>query len=726
MKRFLAALAFTASTTLCLGQAPLDYVLFDAYPLPGGYLYLAVESTAPSWAANLGGKLPVRTEPAYTPGSALELTYVWRAGGTWSAKILRRPIRGQDEWDNGVFVQSKPTPFKTPEVLHLRIHAGKTPASALPTVALMLSSASFSVPVRLEPFVKKPDAAGWSLVSIPISEFRTPIKAAEQVSGIVLAPAAFDEAEHTIYLDDVDLRPAKDPSYPAGLKPALSSVKGFENHVDVAWTPVQDRAVKGTIVERSTDGVHFAPVGFRARGIDRYADYVGATYGTYHYRARFLGYDGTRSAVSAPKSARTRPMRDDELLGMVQEASARYYWEGAEPDSGMTLESIPGDPHMIAVGASGFGIMSLVVAADRGFFPRADVAKRMLKIIGFLEKADRFHGVWPHYLDGRTGRIRTFFGPDDNGGDLVETSFLAQGLLTARRFFDRPDPQETQIRERITALWEAIEWDWHRTADPDYLLWHWSPDKAWKIHHRLIGWNETMITYLLAIAAPKHGVPPSMYYSGWASQERQAQEYRGDGPGKMYSNGQRLFGKTLDVGGFVGGPIFFIHYNFMGMDPRGLRDKYADYFENSRTIAEINLRYCMENPQKHRGYGEDGWGLTASDGPWGYNPDEPRADGDKGKLTPTGAVASMPYLPGPAMAALKSYYRRHGSFLWGEYGFRDAFSLDEHWVNDLYMGLNQGPMVVMIENHRTGRPWKLFGANPEIREMRRKVFEASR
>jgi hypothetical protein len=158
------------------------------------------------------------------------------------------------------------------------------------------------------------------------------------------------------------------------------------------------------------------------------------------------------------------------------------------------------------------------------------------------------------------------------------------------------------------------------------------------------------------------------------------------------------------------------------MNPHGLHDRYTDYFENSKTIAEINLNYCRQNPGHHYGYGDDGWGLTASDGPWSYNPDEPRPECDKGKLTPTGAVASMPYLPQESIAALKNYYRNYGQFLWGEYGFRDAFSLDDHWVNDLYMGLNQGPIVIMIENYRSGLPWKLFGQNQEIQTMRTKVF----
>lgn len=706
-------------------QQLLDYVIFEDCPMKGGNLYSETKSSGNSWVKNLSGKLPVASDPAYTPGSSIELSYVSASGGVWQAKLLHRPIRGQDEWDNGVFTQAKASPFKKPELIQLRVLCSEADLTALPQVSLLLSDNQKSAPVALEKFLSRTDTAGWRQAKIPLNEFKgVSVVVAEQVKGLLFEQGAVDGKEHEVYLDNLDVRPAESPTLYSGGKAEIVSKQGFERHIDISWKPQSNEGIYGTIIERSTDGAHFRPVGFKPRYLHRFADYIGDEAGTYFYRICFLGYDGKRSDYSPVEQASSRMMNDGELLEMVQEACARYYWEGAEENSGMILESIPGDSHMVATGASGFGIFSLVVSAARNFVPRAEVAQRMLKILNYLEHTDRFHGVFAHYNDGRTGHPVLFFGPDDNGGDLVETSFLMHGLLTARQFFDKDDPSESAIRQKITKLWEEVEWNWYRQkADSKYLYWHWSPDKEWKINHRLIGWNESMITYLLGIASPKHSIPKEMYYSGFASQERLAQEYRGDGPGKMYTNGETYFGQRLPVGGFSGGPIFFTHYNFLGMDPRGLRDRYTDYFENSKAIAQINLRYCEENPMHRSGYGASAWGLTASDGPWSYNPDEPRKDGDKGKITPTGAIASMPYLPDQSIAALKNYYRNYGSFLWGEYGFRDAFSIDENWVNDLYMGLNQGPMVVMIENYRSGLPWKLFGSNPEIRTMRSKLFE---
>ncbi|MBX9720518.1 MAG: hypothetical protein K2X81_03895, partial [Candidatus Obscuribacterales bacterium] len=575
MKNFIAgtfvALAMLATTGAgaANAEAALDFNIFDNYPLTGAYLFSEASSTGKSWVENLSAKLPVRTEPAFTPGASIELRYISASGGNWKAKLLHRPIRGQDPWDNGVFIQARTSPFIKPEILHMRLHVGDSPKETLPQVSLLLTEDTQSSSLALNKFMGKTDSAGWTRIDIPLTEFKgnTP-KFAEQLKGLVFEQSNSDGIDHQIFIDQVELRSSKDASLPPGLKPEIVEMKGFERHVDIAWKAITDERVKGVLVERSSNGTDFKPVGYRPRGMNRYADYIGPFFGNYHYRIRLLGYDDAVSAYSNTGNASTHQMSDEELSSMVQEACARYYWDGAEENSGMALESVPGDPHMIATGASGFGISALVVAADRGFIPRELVAKRILKIVNFLEHADRFHGAMAHYYDGTSGHPVIFFGPVDNGGDLVETSFLMQGLLTARQFFNRATSDEKLINEKISKLWEAVEWDWYKqTPSSHYLYWHWSPDHEWKINHRLIGWNESMITYLLGIASPKHPIAPEMFRSGFESQEKLAQEYRGNAAGKMYTNGETFYGRKLEVGGFTGGPIFFTHYNFMGLDP---------------------------------------------------------------------------------------------------------------------------------------------------------------
>jgi hypothetical protein len=302
-----------------------------------------------------------------------------------------------------------------------------------------------------------------------------------------------------------------------------------------------------------------------------------------------------------------------------------------------------------------------------------------------------------------------------------------QGLLAARQYFHGSDSAEESLYRRITQLWNTVEWGWYRqTPQSDFLYWHWSPQWAFQIHHPLIGFNEVMITYLLAIASPTHGVPASMYYSGWSSQSELAQHYRqgwsGTTDGNRYFNGNTYYGIKLDVGVGRGGPLFFTHYSFMGFDPHALHDRFtSSYFENNRNIALINRAYSIANPKHYAGYGTDAWGLTASDGAQGYNAQAPDEADDIGNITPTGALASFPYTPEASMAALKHYYRDFGDTMWGVYGLRDAINPAAGWVAPIYMGLNQAPIVVMIENYRTGLVWKNFMSNPEITTMLKKL-----
>jgi hypothetical protein len=312
----------------------------------------------------------------------------------------------------------------------------------------------------------------------------------------------------------------------------------------------------------------------------------------------------------------------------------------------------------------------------------------------------------------------------DDAGDLVETAFLMEGLLAARQYFDGQSAAERSLHSKITHLWESVEWDWYQaTPQEDALVW--SPRWSWYISHRLTGFDETMIAYLLAIASPTHPVSPSLYYRGWAGQSPAAVAYRsgwsGTTDGDHYVNGHTYYGIKLDVGVGTGGPLFFTQYSFMGLDPKDVTDRYTNYFENNRNLARINLAYCVANPGRYIGYGPDNWGLTASDDHLGYSVHAPVLTSDNGTITPTGALASFPYTPEASMAALKHFYRDLGDRLWGVYGPRDAFNLGRNWFSPIYMGLDEAPIVVMVENYRSGLIWKLFMSNPEIQSMLPKI-----
>jgi len=689
-----------------------NYTFFTNSGMPGNYFFSRTHHWGNSSIKNINHQLPVSEAIFHTPGNALQLQYMNAAGGKWQAVIYRQNKRGMDHF--------KAASWLSFWVLNTTQGINE---NEFPVVQLMRADSSLtnSFPVTTTSTGK------WQRVIIPtaaIQQFDMG-KPANIVAVIFSQQADINSKEQQIYIDDIEFLSA-DAAESVSPVPVISSATGYAKHVDVTWKKGADKNVHLVKIYRSENGKDYKAVGIQQPYIDRYADYTGETGKKYFYKISYLNNSYKETKLSPPVTAATKKMTDGELLTMVQEAAFRYYWEAAETNSGLARENISGRHNMIATGAAGFGMMALIAGTERKFITRNEAAKRFVKIVNFLERAETFHGVYPHFIDGPTGKAVPFFGSRDNGADLVETSFLLQGLLAARQYFNANNLDEKLIRDKINTIWQKAEWDWFRQyPNSKFLYWHWSPDQAWVINHNLVGWNETMITYLLAIASPTHAVPASMYYSGWANQDSTGQQYRSawgqTKDGCMYSNGKTYYGIQLDVGVSNGGPLFFTHYSYMGYDPHFITDRFTNYFTNNQHIAKINYRYCVANPKHFKGYGDSAWGLTASDGPFNYAADEPVPWQDHGKIAPTGAISSFPYTPKESMQALKNYYFNYGKFLWGEFGFKDAFDLTNNWCSEIYMGLNQAPMTVMIENYRTGLIWKLFMRSPEIKEGLKKL-----
>jgi hypothetical protein len=705
------------------------HTIFDNSLEADAYYYSSGKASAPSTLELIHGKLPVSRDLFYTPPNALRLKWRSAADGGWEAGISTINFRNRE------------IAFQGDTLFFWCFSAEGIPASLLPLIQVSDAAGNFSNSLPLAKFVPNLEPGKWVQVQLPLDEFKTASiheLELQHVEKIVFVQNESDDAEHTLIVDEfmIDERSAA-ASAPAGTASSLPApqnvrAKGYERHVDVSWDAVNDAAVERYVVYRSLDGGEFLPIGIQVPGVNRYADFLGKAGVSARYKVAASDHQYNLSSFSNEASASTRTLNDDELLTMLQEACFRYYWEGAHPVAGMTLENIPGDDRIVATGASGFGIMALLVGVDRGFITRGQGLERLTKIVTFLEKAPRYHGVWSHFMDGDSGKTLAVFGRFDNGGDLVETAFLMEGLLSARQYFNGPDEHEKDLFQRISRLWETVEWDWYRRSpQSDALYWHWSPEWSWHINHRLTGYNEAMIVYLLAIASPSHAVPGELYYSGWANQGEAGAKYRqgwsATHEGDRYVNGHTYYGIKLDVGVGTGGPLFFTHYSYMGFDARGIRDRFTDYFNDNQAIAKINLAYCIQNPGHYKGYGANFWGLTASDGADGYMPHEPTLRMDDGTMTFTGALSSFPYTPQASMDALKHIYRDLGDRAWGEYGPRDAINLGEDWVSPIFMGLNQAPITVMVENYRTGLIWKLFMSNPEIRPMLDRIgFKADR
>jgi len=406
----------------------------------------------------------------------------------------------------------------------------------------------------------------------------------------------------------------------------------------------------------------------------------------------------TRSGAATPGGR----LSDEELLELVQRQTFRYFWEGAHPVSGLALDRHGRDRDAaeapVVIGGSGFGALALLVACERGWVTRGQCLARLERMLDSLERAHRYHGMYPHLIRGDSGATIAF-GPQDDGGDLVETAFLFQGLLCVRGYFEGASAAETGLRERISRLWNEAEWSWYIQEGRHALTWHWSPVHGFARNMEVRGWNECLIAYVLAAGAPEHPIPPSAYHEGWAR-------------GPEFINGHSYEGIELPLGPPWGGPLFFAHFSFCGLDPRGLTDRYADYWRQCMSHTRINYAYCVRNPHDYRGYGPACWGLSASDSVVGYSAHAP--DNDLGVITPAAALSSFVYAPTEAMAALRHFYEDLGQRIWGRFGFVEAFSEQRDWYADSYVAINQGPLISMIENYRSGLLWKLCMRIPEV------------
>ena len=687
-----------------------DHVIFENAIASGPYPHSEASVIAPSTLETQNGAVLVTSDRWHSVPNALRLKWKSAPGGDWRV-TLRVP--GTD-WRK----------FKMRgDTLAFWIYSEKEITEhGAPRISLLDRDGHGS---NGRPLVKgeaSVPAGRWVRMQLPLpasiirstddDEFHL-----ENTVGVVFVQGLDDNTEHTVYIDDVmivDGAPADatPPAAPAGL-----AAQGYERHCDLSWQRSPEADVLSYRIYRSLDGKDYQPVGSQRGDRNRQEDFLGAPGRTAYYKVTAVDLAGNESPPSAAVRATTRPMNDAELLDMVQLGCFRYYWEAGHPNAGFAPEILPGDEHLMALGGNGFGIMALLVAAERQFITRDEAAARLVKITRFLGQADRYHGAWSHFLDGRTSKTIPYFGRYDDGGDLVETAFMIQGLLAARQYFNRDTPAEREIRESATRFWREVEWDWYRQRpDSDVLYWHWSPDHGFHINHPLIGWNETAIIYLLAIASPTHPVPAAMWHTGWAGQSPLHLDYRRGWSrtteGDHFTNGHSYYGIKLEVGEGNGAELFFTHFSYMGFDPRGIRDRYTNYFKNNRAIALIQQAYAVENPRKFAGYGADCWGRSA-----GVNSGGGRATprDDNGTINVMASLASMPYTPDESMAALRHFYRDLGPKIWGPWGFYDGFNETQNQFDPDYMALNQAPIVVMIENHRTGLVWKNFMANPEIK-----------
>lgn len=465
------------------------------------------------------------------------------------------------------------------------------------------------------------------------------------------------------------------------------SVTGYDSHAELNWVHPSSGLLYR--IYASFDGGNNFELRKETTG-NSYMDFVPAGVRNNSVIYKIVSVLQNKESEPNKKTAGIRDFSDDELLDMVQEYSFRYFWEGAHQNTGMALDRSVGNGGAVSGGATGMGLMAMIVAHERAFRPREEVKDRILKILNFLETCDRYHGAWSHWYNANTKKTQRFSEKDD-GGDIVVTSYLAQALIALKHYFSGSDPESVQIRDTVNRLLNEIDWSWYRQNGQNTIYWHWSPNYNFEKNMKVRGWNECLVTYIMAASSPTHGIPKEVYTEGWA------------GNGNMV-NAREFYNYEISLARDWGGPLFWVHYTHLGINPHGLIDQYADYWKEHVNTAKIHYEYAIANPLNHKNYSDKCWGLTASDNPFGYSAHKPMTN-DNGTVSPTAALASMPYTPIESMKALKYFYRERGAELFGPYGPYDAFNDDLNWVKESYIGIDQGPIIIMIENHRTGLLW---------------------
>jgi hypothetical protein len=611
---------------------------------------------------------------------------------THGNRVLKLDFAGEDgkvevrhQW-NGVA-------YDLAGVLELRVDVYIATDDALPGL-MGIWSPDWAPPDAWQIGLNPPAATNvWTTVSFDVSG-REQV-GLDEIRALVLEQ--MPGSDGVVYLDSLRLHGPQHVAPPRELAGVA-----FANRNELVWRPADDTTQSGFHVYRATmPNGPYTRITSAPLTTPGFTDLVGENPPVYFYRVTAIAGE-YESAMTTFFPARFNGKSDVEMLDLVEHAAFRYFWEYAHPACGATREGYLHWDEIVATGGSGMGLMVMVVGAERGYITRTQAADRVRQVLAFFEDdTTRYHGAWAHWINGSTGETIPFSEFDD-GGDLVETAYFAQGLLTVRQYFDGTGDVETEIRTRATRMYEDIDWDWYRRyPDSPWLYWHWSPNHEWEMNMPIGGYNETMITYIMAAASPTHGIPGYCYHDGWA--------------GGYYANGGEFYGYKEWVGPDLGGPLFFTHYSAMGFDPRYVRDNFCNYFDNARNISLIHQAYCADNPNDFAGYNKFLWGLTASSSPppwyyWFHCPTN-----DNGTIAPTCALSATPYTPRESIATMRYLYDTHGAGLWGPYGFLDALNPTENWYSGNYIAIDQGPIVVMIENYRSQLCWDLFMSNPEIK-----------
>lgn len=643
------------------------------------------EYTYPPGLPQYNDKIPCTTT-AFQGTSSLKFNYFSSASGTWKVSIYK------SDWSAANLSDIDSLSFYLfPEK--------EFPDTALPLIAIKTALPSGSGEItssnhRLSDFNSNLKKGEWNRIVFPLNQFfSSGLLNPSAVKGIIFTQSEKNNTSRLIYVDEI-----KAFKNITSVPPVVGlTTTGYDSHAELTWTK-SGTGLTYRIYASFDGGQNYF---LRGETTDNfYLDFVPQESKNKSVLYKIVTAYQQKESSPVEETVQIRDFTDEELLDMMERYTFRYFWQGAHQATGMALERTNGGASTAASGATGMGLMAMIAAYEREYMPREEIKDRILLILDFLGRCDRHHGAWSHWYNADTGKTQPFSTYDD-GGDLVETAYVVQGLIALKNYFTGIDTKSVQIREKADQLWKGVEWSWYRQGNQNVLYWHWSPNYNWQMNMKITGWNECLIAYILAASSPNYGIPMEVYTQGWARN------------GSIV-NKRTYYGYPISLSPNYGGPLFWIHYSFLGLNPDGLKDQYADYWTENVNTAKIHVEYAKANPKGYLNYSFKNWGLTASDDPFGYTAHQPVSN-DNGTISPTAALASMPYTPEESMSALKYFYRERGKDIFGKYGTYDAFNDNQSWVKKAYLGIDQGPIVVMIENHRTGLLWHSVMKDPDVK-----------
>jgi len=688
-------------------------VLFENSLLPKSYYYSQSTFEGKSWINHMNGHLPVSDSVFFTPGNALLLNYISGNGGLWSTTIHYSN-------DYGYLV-------KTGDMLVFKLFAASnTEKTELPQVQLMQGE-NPSEGISLQPYLSNYQENTWLSVAVPLKEIHG-LDGRAPITSIVFKQAASDGKEHRIFIDQIEFLPGKAPNMKLTGKAVLSAVDAYERHVDLTWQLPLTPSIRYIKIYRSEDNENFSPVGIRPISYNKYTDFVPRTNVTYYYKIAWVDYAYRESPFSDVKKAETKTASDDDLLDAVEKSHIAYFTDETEFNSGMHKVSPLVSDARISVKATGIGILAQVVGVERKFIARQLLSDRLTKVVKFLDKATTYHGAFPELMDGRTGKpIST--DSCEIAADIESTAYLMQGLLVARSYFDKDEPAEKELRDKITSLWKAVDWKtFVKNENGNHLYNVWSPACLFDQAKPIGGYNGSFIAYLLAIVSPSHAIAGNTYALGY----KKPLKYIGPAIGRFSTaptdtliigeEGQKstLYGKIPFASDSVyygisinaGDPsssLICLQQPFLAFDPKTAIDGHIDYYANQQNLANVFYRAALNRSEQF---------VSLTDVLW------PCVETDSlvvGHFNPSAAIATYPYTPVIAMQALKNYYRNLGGYLWTEYGFRDEFNFKDNWVSGKFDPIHQGIVPIMLENARTGLIWNLFMKDADVKNITKRI-----